>query len=125
MPDNSGVRILREVLRAGRKPKALPPTVPYRVEEWGKGHASFREEGKAGRIVSKRGPPPMGTLAAYIGEKAKLPPRDPIEAGFTVRIVAQGFAYSEKEANDRVNAFISARQAQQIGKARQRAEKNE
>jgi hypothetical protein len=120
MPDNSTDR----KLRAGRKPKRLPPTVPYRVEEWGKGQVSIRLGGVAGRIVSKRGPPPMGTLAAYVGEKAKLPVRDPAEAGFTVRVVARGFAYSEKEANDRVNAFIRRRFVQQNGKARQRAEKS-
>jgi hypothetical protein len=63
----------------------------------------------------------MGTLVAYIGNATKNPPRNSVEAGFTVRVVLQGCAYTEKEARHRVDAFIRRRQLAQLGKSRRRA----
>jgi hypothetical protein len=122
MPDNSAGPT-RSKLRPGRKPVGLPPQIPYRVDEWGKARVSFLPEGKDGPTRSKRGPPSTGTLAVYIGEKTKHPPRDPAEAGFTVRVVLQGFAYTEEEASDRVDAFIRKRLTERAGKTRQRTAK--
>jgi hypothetical protein len=66
----------------------------------------------------------MGTLAHYIGEETKTPPRDPIEAGFSVRTVLKGRAYSTQEAKEKVDAFERARHAERFGKVRQPAKKS-
>jgi hypothetical protein len=123
MPDKSARNVYQVGLKAGRKPSVLPPRVPYRIEEWGKGRRCILPRGRDGPKIAVRGPPSCGTLAIYVGEETKLPPRNPKEAGFSVRVVEKGFAYTEKEARDRLDAYIRRRQLEQMGKARRRARK--
>ena len=139
MPDNSEGSVYQTGLRGGRKPSALPPRVPYRIEEWGKSRSyllsadasvrlkslkfpiSVEEYERAiGPMISKRGPPTCGTLAVYIGEETRHPPRDPMEGGVPVRVVEEGFAHTKKEARDRLDAYIRRRQLEQRGKQRGR-----
>jgi hypothetical protein len=139
MPDNSARNAYQRGLRGGRKPSGLA-NVPYRIEEWGKSRSYFLAAGSAERLKSitypvsveeydratgprtpKRGPPSTGTLVIYIGEETKLPPRDSKEAGFAVRVVEEGFAYTKRDARDRLDAYIRRRQWAQTSKARRRA----
>jgi len=123
MPDNSARIVYQVGFPRGRKPSGIPPQVPYRIEEWGKGRRYLLPKGPDGPSIAVRGPPSCGTLALYIGEETKRPPRNPTEAGFTVRVVEEGLAYTEKEARDRLDAYIRRRQLAQLGKARRRATK--
>ncbi len=121
MPDNSKRIVYQVGLPGGRKPSALVPSVPFRIEEWGKARRTILPKGHGGPKIAVRGPPPCGTLALYIGDETNHPPRDPKEAGFTVRVVEEGFVYTKKEARDRLDAYIRRRQLAQIGKARRRS----
>jgi hypothetical protein len=121
MPDNSKRNVYQAGLRGGRKPSGLPPQVPYRIEEWGKAGRYLLPKGPDGPKIAVRGPPPCGTLALYIGQETKLLPRDPNEAGFPVRVVEEGLAYSREEARNRLDAYIRGRQLARVGKARRRA----
>src|SRR5271157_4414110 len=121
MPDNSRQNVYQSGLPSGRKPSDLQPQVPYRIEEWCKVRHTILPKGPGGPEIAVRGPPPCGTLALYIGDETTHPPRDPKEAGFTVRVVDEGFAYTKKEARDRLDAYIRRRQLEQRGKARRRA----
>ena len=127
MPDNSRRPVFQRGLSPGRRPD-LRPTVPYRIEEWGKGRVYFLPEGQDGPRIAKRGPPPGGTIALYIGEETKLPPRDEFEVvidgkKLTVktRVVEEGFAYSRQEASDRADAYMRRQAVERIGRARRRA----
>ena len=95
----------------------LWPKVPFRIEEWGKSERFLEMPG--GGIVLARGPKPGGALVSFIGKNTETPlPYDP---GVARRVVLEGFAENEKDANERVRAFVRAKLAERSGKARQRA----
>jgi len=128
MPDNSDGRESRtkEGVRRGRYPAWLEPTVPYRVEEWGKSGAYIvpkgwkpLPDGSSLPTVRRRGRPGLGALATYIGKNA-LAPR-PSFAPAEYRVVKEGFAYTEQEAQARANAWVRAHLLESGGKARRRA----
>jgi hypothetical protein len=128
MPDNSEPRLIpaKDRLKPGRYPVWLEPTVPYRVEEWGKSAVYIvpkgwkpLPDGSNMPTVRRRGHPGLGSLATYIGKNA-LAPR-PSFAPAEYRVVKEGFAYTEREAQARANAWVRARLLESVGKARRRA----
>lgn len=129
MPDNSDPRVFNG-LPPGRPPD-LKPQVPYRIEEWGKGRVYFLPEGRDGPRIAKRGPPVGGTIALYIGEETKLPPRHDFEVEVDgkqvkvkVRVLEEGFVYSREEASDRADAYLRRQAVERTGRARRRAKRD-
>ncbi len=60
----------------------------------------------------------MGVLRIYIGEQTKPHPNATIPRG---RVVEEGFALSEEDAQNRLVLYIRKHQWTQISKARRRA----
>ena len=127
MPDNPEPRLIpnKDRLKAGRRPEWLEPTVPYRVEEWGKSAAYIvpkgyhpAADGTDPPYPRRVGRPGMGTLASYIGANA-LAPR-PDFAPKKYRVVLEGHEYTEAEAEARVKAWLKARALENSRKARRR-----
>jgi hypothetical protein len=61
----------------------------------------------------------MGSLATFIGANVYAPRKPWMPT--TYKIVLQGWARTEKEAEARVAAFVKARLAERVGKALRRA----
>jgi hypothetical protein len=141
MPDNSsepGVKRTYRKLRPGRFPKWMRPSVPFRIEEWGKGQRVrppewwpealrviksgkpyYLRDGQEPQGTAMRGRPGLGTLAIYIGENTKAPRPKWALADF--RVVKEGFGRTEKEAQERADAWVRVRLFESGGKARRRA----
>lgn len=109
-------------LRPGRFPELIRPSVPYRIDEWGKSRRVALPEGlKPGPLTSPepfaaiRGRPGLGTLVVYVGEETMHPLRT--DGGFPARTVKQGYARTEPEARLRAEKWIRRRIAEIARKA--------